>query len=54
VARPKLLLFDEPSLELAPLPVREIFDIIRKIHEERRTTFLLVEQNAQMVLRIAE
>ncbi len=46
MARPKLLLLDEPS--------REIFDIIRKIHEERGTTFLLVEQNAQMALRIAD
>src|SRR6059036_3897372 len=48
MARPKLLLLDEPSLGLAPLLVREIFDIIRKIHEERGTTFLLVEQNAQI------
>jgi len=54
MARPKLLLLDEPSLGLAPLLVREIFDIIRKIHEERGTTFLLVEQNAQMALRIAD
>jgi len=46
MARPKLLLLDEPSLGLAPLLVREIFDIIRKIHEERGTTFLLVELNA--------
>ena len=54
MARPKLLLLDEPSLGLAPLLVREIFDIIRKIHEERGTTFLLVEQNAQIALRIAD
>jgi branched-chain amino acid transport system ATP-binding protein len=54
MARPKLLLLDEPSLGLAPLLVREIFAIIRKIHEERGTTFLLVEQNAQMALRIAD
>jgi branched-chain amino acid transport system ATP-binding protein len=54
MARPKLLLLDEPSLGLAPLLVREIFDIIRKIHEERGTTVLLVEQNAQMALRIAD
>jgi branched-chain amino acid transport system ATP-binding protein len=54
MARPKLLLLDEPSLGLAPLLVRAIFDIIRKIHEERGTTFLLVEQNAQMALRIAD
>ena len=54
MARPKLMLLDEPSLGLAPLLVREIFDIIRKIHDERGTTFLLVEQNAQMALRIAD
>src|SRR5213078_1221701 len=49
MARPKLLLLDEPSLGLAPLLVREIFDIIRKIHEERGTTFLLVEENGRIV-----
>jgi branched-chain amino acid transport system ATP-binding protein len=54
MARPKLLLLDEPSLGLAPLLVREIFDIIRKIHDEQGTTFLLVEQNAQLALRIAD
>ena len=54
MARPKLLLLDEPSLGLAPLLVREIFDIIRKIHVEQGTTFLLVEQNAQLALSIAD
>ena len=54
MARPKLLLLDEPSLGLAPLLVREIFDIIRKINAEQGTTFLLVEQNAQIALRIAD
>jgi branched-chain amino acid transport system ATP-binding protein len=54
MARPKLLLLDEPSLGLAPLLVREIFDIIRKINDEQKTTFLLVEQNAQIALRIAD
>ena len=54
MARPKLLLLDEPSLGLAPLLVREIFDIIRRIHDEQGTTFLLVEQNAQLALRIAD
>ena len=54
MARPKLLLLDEPSLGLAPLLVREIFGIIRKIHDEQGTTFLLVEQNAQLALRIAD
>ena len=54
MARPKLLLLDEPSLGLAPLLVREIFDIIRKINAERGTTLLLVEQNAQIALSIAD
>jgi branched-chain amino acid transport system ATP-binding protein len=54
MARPKLLLLDEPSLGLAPLLVREIFDIIRKINDERGTTVLLVEQNAQIALRISD
>jgi branched-chain amino acid transport system ATP-binding protein len=53
MADPKLLLLDEPSLGLAPLLVREIFEIIQKINTERGTTFLLVEQNAQIALRIA-
>jgi branched-chain amino acid transport system ATP-binding protein len=54
MARPKLLLLDEPSLGLAPLLVREIFDIIRKINAERGTTLLLVEQNAQIALSLAD
>jgi len=54
MAKPKLLLLDEPSLGLAPLLVREIFDIIKKINAERRTTFLLVEQNARIALGIAD
>jgi branched-chain amino acid transport system ATP-binding protein len=53
MANPKLLLLDEPSLGLAPLLVREIFDIIQKINAERGTTILLVEQNAQIALAIA-
>ena len=54
MAQPKLLLLDEPSLGLAPLLVREIFGIIQKINAERGTTFLLVEQNAQIALNIAQ
>jgi branched-chain amino acid transport system ATP-binding protein len=54
MAQPQLLLLDEPSLGLAPLLVREIFAIIQKINAERGTTFLLVEQNAQIALRIAD
>ncbi len=50
---PKLLMFDEPSLGLAPILVREIFDIIRKIREEG-TTVLIVEQNTKQTLSIAD
>jgi branched-chain amino acid transport system ATP-binding protein len=53
MAQPQLLLLDEPSLGLAPMLVREIFGIIEKINAERGTTFLLVEQNAQVALGIA-
>lgn len=53
MARPRLLLLDEPSLGLAPLIFQLIFQIIRKINEEGRTTVLLVEQNANMALQIA-
>lgn len=53
MARPKLLLLDEPSLGLAPLIVQEIFRIIRKIREQG-TTILLVEQNAFQALKIAD
>lgn len=53
MARPRLLLLDEPSLGLAPLMVKLIFQIIKKINEEQGTTILLVEQNANMALKIA-
>jgi branched-chain amino acid transport system ATP-binding protein len=53
MAHPQLLLLDEPSLGLAPLVVREIFQIIRKINEEQATTIILVEQNARMALQTA-
>jgi branched-chain amino acid transport system ATP-binding protein len=52
MARPKLLLLDEPSLGLAPIIVDAIFEIIRQINEEG-TTILLVEQNAQIALQIS-
>ena len=52
MARPKLLLLDEPSLGLAPLVVQQIFTIIRDINAQG-TTIFLVEQNAHMALRIA-
>jgi len=53
MARPRLLLMDEPSLGLAPIIVEKIFDIIEKINHEQRTTIFLVEQNASMALQIA-
>lgn len=53
MARPRLLLMDEPSLGLAPIITERIFDIIRKINQENKTTIFLVEQNANMALQIA-
>lgn len=53
MARPRILLLDEPSLGLAPLIVQHIFEIIKKINQERKTTIFLVEQNANMALKIA-
>ena len=53
MARPRLLLMDEPSLGLAPIIVKRIFDIIRKINTENKTTIFLVEQNANMALKVA-
>lgn len=51
--RPKVLLMDEPSIGLAPLIVREIFEIIRRLKHEGNT-FLLIEQNARMALRVSD
>jgi len=53
MARPKLMLLDEPSLGLAPLLVQEIFRIILQINRDEKTTILLVEQNANLALSIA-
>ena len=53
MAKPKILLMDEPSLGLAPLIVKEIFNIIRQLNEEG-VTILLVEQNAKMALTVAD
>jgi branched-chain amino acid transport system ATP-binding protein len=50
---PKLMMFDEPSLGLAPILVREIFDVIKKIRQEG-TTVLIVEQNVKQTLAIAD
>ncbi len=54
MARPELLLLDEPSMGLAPLIIRQIFEIIKKINEEHNTTIFLVEQNANQALQIAD
>jgi branched-chain amino acid transport system ATP-binding protein len=52
--RPRLLLLDEPSFGLAPLIVKEIFNIMRRIRDEERVSILLVEQNASLALAFAE
>ena len=53
MSRPKLLMMDEPSLGLAPLIVQQIFDIIKEINKAG-VTILLIEQNANMALKIAD
>jgi branched-chain amino acid transport system ATP-binding protein len=54
MARARLMLLDEPSLGLAPLLVKDIFAIIRRINQQEKTTILLVEQNANLALAIAD
>jgi len=54
MARPKMMLLDEPSLGLSPKLVKEIFDIIVRINRERGVTVLLVEQNANMALHVSD
>jgi branched-chain amino acid transport system ATP-binding protein len=54
MARPKLMLLDEPSLGLAPLLVQEIYEIIKKINAEQKMSILLVEQNVRAALGIAD
>jgi len=54
MARPKVMLLDEPSLGLAPKLVKDIFEIIRRINRERGVTVLLVEQNANIALHTAD
>ena len=53
MARPKLMLLDEPSLGLSPILTKEIFGIIRRLNAEQGVTMLLVEQNANMALKTA-
>jgi branched-chain amino acid transport system ATP-binding protein len=54
LAKPKLMLLDEPSLGLAPLVVAEIFDLIQKLRKEENLSILLVEQNARAALSISD
>ncbi len=54
LSRPKLLMMDEPSLGLAPMIVKEIFRIIQEIHKKQGVTILLIEQNANAALHIAD
>jgi branched-chain amino acid transport system ATP-binding protein len=54
MARPRIMLLDEPSLGLAPRVVAEIFEVIKNINKEQHTTFLIAEQNAHAVLPIAD
>jgi branched-chain amino acid transport system ATP-binding protein len=53
MSRPRLLLLDEPSLGLAPLVVKQIFEVIREINEQQKVAVFLVEQNAHHALRLA-
>src|SRR3989440_13075214 len=54
MARPQLILLDEPSMGLAPQLVAEIFDIVQRLHEEAGVSFLLAEQNTTTALRVAD
>ena len=54
MARPKLLLLDEPSIGFAPLIIKQIFEIVKKINKDHNTTIFLVEQNANQALHIAD
>ncbi len=54
MGRPRLLLLDEPSFGLAPLVVRDIFDIMRRINKDEGVSILLVEQNARLALDLAD
>jgi branched-chain amino acid transport system ATP-binding protein len=54
MARPKLILMDEPSMGLSPMLVEEVFSIIRRLNKELGVTILLVEQNAKVALKVAD
>ena len=53
MARPKIMLLDEPSLGLSPLLVKEIFSIVKRLNTEQGVTMVLVEQNAKVALDLA-
>jgi branched-chain amino acid transport system ATP-binding protein len=53
MAKPKLMLLDEPSMGLAPMLIKEIFNIITRLHQESKISILLVEQNAKLALSVA-
>jgi branched-chain amino acid transport system ATP-binding protein len=54
MARPKMILLDEPSMGLAPQIVEEIFDIVQRLNRDERVSFLLAEQNTNIALRYAD
>jgi len=54
MASPKVMLLDEPSLGLSPILVKEIFDIVKRINVEKKTSILLVEQNAKLALEMSD
>ena len=53
MARPKILLLDEASLGLAPITIREIYDVVRRINQELGVSIMLVEQNARIALEVS-
>lgn len=54
MSNPKVMMMDEPSLGLAPLVIKDIFNIIQKVNKEKGMTILLIEQNANAALKIAD
>jgi branched-chain amino acid transport system ATP-binding protein len=54
MAKPKIMLLDEPSLGLSPILVKEIFQIVRRLNKEQGVTIMLVEQNAKVALEVAD
>jgi branched-chain amino acid transport system ATP-binding protein len=54
MAKPSMILLDEPSMGLAPQLVEEIFEIVKQLNEKEKVTFLLAEQNTYMALRYAK